>query len=488
MVLREHEDVIVIYPIHLNPEVTLSAEDCFGKQVFSHMEKHRLLKTNTHLNRFLIVAALENAELLSLIRESYFILTDSGGIQEEAITLGKPVLVLRDTTERPEGVFAGASKLVGSDTVVITNASRQLLADRTTYDQMSNSQQLFGDGHASRRIVNILESSVGTSQDLLIEDNTPPHTSAKYSPRFDLVVVITVWKRDTTEKTLHLIKKQTALVGARTAVIVFQNGNHVNITGTLENWKDPSSWHGNEVRIIHVASKLETGYYGRFLSPLAVDTNQDANFIVLDDDIIFGKRYFENMLRVVQNGYLATRNGRFVNEESNKFDWHSDWREGFVDTFNFDDEYDFGGHIWAGRIAWLRAAWLKPPILLETSEDFWLSAVLKNQLGTHTRRPRCPEPESGGDLELCACSMRSAHKHAPARVGNTSVTEVHSNGTNMRTEAIRTIRKEYNFSSIISREPDAPRTMGSRHKELPIAKFRPTAETLSVFSDCLYWY
>jgi UDP-N-acetylglucosamine 2-epimerase len=67
MVIREHEDVIVIYPIHLNPEVTLSAEDCFGKQVFSHMEEHRLLKTNTHLNRFLIVAALENAELLSLI-------------------------------------------------------------------------------------------------------------------------------------------------------------------------------------------------------------------------------------------------------------------------------------------------------------------------------------------------------------------------------------------------------------------------------------
>ena len=153
-------------------------------------------------------------------------------------------------------------------------------------------------------------------------------------------------------------------------------------------------------------------------------------------------------------------------------------------------KYDFGGHIWAGRIAWLRAAWLKPPILLETAEDFWLSAVLKNQLGTHTRRPRCPELESGGDLELCACSMRSAHKHAPARVCNTSVTEVHSNGMYTRTEAIRTIRKEYNFSSIVSREPDAPRTMGSRHKELPIVKFRPTAETLSVFSDCLYeyWY
>jgi hypothetical protein len=122
-------------------------------------------------------------------------------------------LVLQDTTERPEGVFAGASKLVGSDTVMITNASRQLLANRTTYDQMSNSQQLFGVGLASRRIVNILESSVGTSEDLSIEDNTPPHTFAKYSPRFDLVVVITVWKRDTTEKTLHLIQKQRRWLG-----------------------------------------------------------------------------------------------------------------------------------------------------------------------------------------------------------------------------------------------------------------------------------
>jgi hypothetical protein len=71
-------------------------------------------------------------------------------------------------------------------------------------------------------------------------------------------------------------------------VIVFQKGNHVDCTGTLENWKDPFSWHGNEVHIIHVASKLEAGYYGRFLSPLAVDTTLDANFIVLDDDIIFG--------------------------------------------------------------------------------------------------------------------------------------------------------------------------------------------------------
>ena len=103
----------------------------------------------------------------------------------------------------------------------------------------------------------------------------------------------------------------------------------------------------------------------------------NAYFIVCDDDIIWGDRYFENMIRVVNEGFLATRNGRLINKQYKEISPKNKiYKRGNQVCFNEDIEYDFGGHIWAGRISWLRNAWKHIPISLDNCEDFWLIIII----------------------------------------------------------------------------------------------------------------
>lgn len=139
-VIEEYLDVKVIYPIHLNPIVRDAADDILGNN-----------------ERIRIIEPLDVIDFHNFIGRSYMILTDSGGIQEEAPSLGKPVLVMRDTTERPEGIVAGTLKLVGTNEENIYNNFKQLLEDKDIYNQMSHASNPYGDGFASRRIADILE-------------------------------------------------------------------------------------------------------------------------------------------------------------------------------------------------------------------------------------------------------------------------------------------------------------------------------------------
>jgi len=139
-IVDETPDVKVLYPVHMNPSVREAASE-----VFSGCERIRL------------VDPLEVIDFHNIIAQSYLVLTDSGGIQEEAPSLGKPVLVMRDTTERPEGVKAGTLKLVGTDEEAIYSAARQLLDDDGAYRSMSVASNPYGDGHACDRIADILE-------------------------------------------------------------------------------------------------------------------------------------------------------------------------------------------------------------------------------------------------------------------------------------------------------------------------------------------
>lgn len=138
-VMDEHSDVKAIYPIHMNPAVRESANDILGGDERIH-----------------IIEPLDVLDFHNLLSRSYLILTDSGGIQEEAPSLGKPVLVMRDTTERPEGIAAGTLKLVGTEEENIYKEFSQLLTDRTIYNAMSYASNPYGDGHACRRIADIL--------------------------------------------------------------------------------------------------------------------------------------------------------------------------------------------------------------------------------------------------------------------------------------------------------------------------------------------
>ena len=138
-VVDEFSDVKVIYPIHMNPKVREVANEVFGDA-----------------DRVKLIEPLEVFDFHNFQNKSYIILTDSGGIQEEAPSLGKPVLVLRDTTERPEGIKAGTLKLVGTDEDVIYEETKKLLLDKKEYEKMSKASNPYGDGHASERIVDAI--------------------------------------------------------------------------------------------------------------------------------------------------------------------------------------------------------------------------------------------------------------------------------------------------------------------------------------------
>jgi len=138
-IIDEHPDVCAIYPIHMNPVVREAAAEELGD-----------------CDRIHIIEPLEVLDFHNFIARSYMILTDSGGIQEEAPSLGKPVLVMRDTTERPEGIAAGTLKLVGTDEDVIYSSFKTLLEDEAEYLKMSRASNPYGDGFACKRIADIL--------------------------------------------------------------------------------------------------------------------------------------------------------------------------------------------------------------------------------------------------------------------------------------------------------------------------------------------
>ena len=139
-VLDEYDDVRAIYPIHYNPAVRSVADEVFGDD-----------------SRISIIEPLDVVDFHNFMKASYLILTDSGGIQEEGSSLGKPVLVMRDTTERPEGINEGTLKLVGTDENTVYTEFKNLLDDEKAYELMSRAFNPYGDGLASVRIADVLE-------------------------------------------------------------------------------------------------------------------------------------------------------------------------------------------------------------------------------------------------------------------------------------------------------------------------------------------
>lgn len=138
-IIDEYNDVKVIYPIHMNPVVRKAAEEELGD-----------------CDRVHIIEPLDVLDFHNFLARSFMILTDSGGIQEEAPSLGKPVLVMRDTTERPEGIEAGTLKLVGTNEETIYSNFKLLLESKEKYDEMAHASNPYGDGKACKRIANIL--------------------------------------------------------------------------------------------------------------------------------------------------------------------------------------------------------------------------------------------------------------------------------------------------------------------------------------------
>lgn len=138
-IVDEFSDVRVIYPVHLNPKVQEVANEILGDD-----------------DKIKLIEPLDVLDFHNFMERAYFIMSDSGGVQEEAPSLGKPVLVLRDTTERPEGIDAGTLKLVGTETDDVYNAAKELLTNKDVYMAMSQAKNPYGDGFASKYIVDAL--------------------------------------------------------------------------------------------------------------------------------------------------------------------------------------------------------------------------------------------------------------------------------------------------------------------------------------------
>jgi UDP-N-acetylglucosamine 2-epimerase (non-hydrolysing) len=144
----KHQDIQIIYPVHFNPNVR--------DPVFRILSNH---------SRIHLIEPLRYEQFAYLMTKAYLILTDSGGIQEEAPVLGKPTLVMRETTERPEAIEAGTAKLVGTDRARIVSEVEFLLNNKAAYHAMAQSGSPFGDGQASKRIVKVLLSELGSMRD-----------------------------------------------------------------------------------------------------------------------------------------------------------------------------------------------------------------------------------------------------------------------------------------------------------------------------------
>ena len=146
-VVDTHADVEVIYPVHLSPAVQKVANEILGND-----------------SRIHLIDPLDVVDFHNLSAHSYFIMTDSGGVQEEAPSLGKPVLVLRDETERPEGVTAGTLKLVGTDPATVKEAMETLLDDSQAYQKMATAKNPYGDGHAAKHILDFLAKKLNDNR------------------------------------------------------------------------------------------------------------------------------------------------------------------------------------------------------------------------------------------------------------------------------------------------------------------------------------
>ena len=478
--LKTFKDIVVIYPFHLNPNVQKSIKNIIPDIVYDDLIEGKKIEIPEYLylNRFLMINPLNYFDLIHLESETYFIMTDSGGIQEEAVAIGKPLLILRENTERPEAVDSGCAFLTGTSFKKIYNYASELLINKDLYNNISKCKNLYGNGNSSLIISqiigdyfqNISESSFSFNNEKytdilakydksIINNNNSLFNNDQNDNTYDIVVVLTVWKRNNLERQLIQVQNQSFLKNKKTNVIIFQNSNHVYIDDIVNQWRKNDNFSHN-VDITFVHSPIETGYFGRFIIPLTSSIRSDSYFIICDDDIVWGKKYFENMIRVVNEGFLCTRNGRIITQSSKTiFQVHKKPRKGNQVCYNEDIEYDFGGHIWAGRISWLRNAWNHIPFTFQNCEDFWISAVLKTFYNISTKVPKCPCPEANITIipDLCAASDRSSRFHQNAKIGNSTILH------NIRQKIIKEIIEKFHYQRLNVTKPEYVQNLDKKY-------------------------
>ena len=502
--LKDFNDIVLIFPFHLNPNIKQSIINSIPDVVYNDFISGKKITNNSYLylNRFLMIPPLNYIDLIHLESVSYFIMTDSCGILEEGVSIGKPVLILRENIERPEIVKSGSAILLGTSFNTIYYFTSSLLKNKELYYKMAKPQYIYGKGNSRIIITQIIQnyfqnklqnlnklkklnySLILTQYDNSIYQNNNSilfNNQYDQSDKYDIVIVLTVWKRNNLEKQLFQVKNQSILKNKTTNIIIFQNSNHIDVIDIINKWNN-SDMFSSKVDISFIQSPIETGYFGRFIIPLTSSVRSDSYFIICDDDIIWGKRYFENMLRVVDEGSLATRNGRIINKNFIESSPASKaWKQNIQVCYDEDIEYDFGGQIWAGKISWLRKAWNHIPISTENSEDFWISASLKSFYNIPTKTPKCPCPKGISIIpDMCAASDKSAFIHSNAVVGNSSI------NTNIRKKIMKETSIKFKYILLTLSNPEYVKNIT---KKFVFGNLKNPIFNLSdsLWNDVLYW-
>lgn len=407
-IIMENNDTQIIYPIHPNPNIKEAIYQVIPKHIYYMMRNEYSIKEKEyiHLNRLSLIKQLSYTEMINVINISTIIATDSGGIQEEAVSLGKILLILRDSTERYEAVYYGAAILVGTDSNNIYSNITSIIQN-TKFKKVEKAQNIYGYGNTSEKIINILMK------------NIPFHlkyTSSKCNSmniRYDIVYVLSIWKRLNYSWQIEMLLKQRYKNFYNILIVIFQNGDHI--------YFDYSQYSNNKqnIHIEYIHSVIETGYFARFIIPLLCNIKESSYFFIIDDDIRWGNYYFNNMIELVDKGFLATRNGRLIDKEGNYKAILFDELKNMPILYNEHIEFDFGGHIWGGKTEWLKVLWKHPPPFYDTCEDIWISVVIHTYLGIKTATPKCNNITSSTVGEICACDDYS-NKHESGMVGNRS--------------------------------------------------------------------
>ena len=502
--LKDFENIVIIFPILLAPNDIQSIKNEITEAIYNDLINKKEIKDPlySYFNRLFLIKPLNYIDFIHLLSESYFIITDSNETQEESLSIGKPVLFLGENTERNEGVKLTSTILTGIHFANIYNYSSLLLNNETLYNEISKiDNNVYGSRNPSNIIINIIEryfenrlsdsnysykfNDLNYSEILFKYDNLLSKSNNEV--QYDIVIVLTVWKRNNLERQLMQVKRQSIIdpkANKKINIIIFQNSNHVNITDIIKKWNMPNIFSDN-VKITYINPHFETGYFGRFLSPFTSPVTPNAIFIICDDDVIWGDRYFENMIRVVEEGFFATRTGRLIDQRYNEIlpNSHLFWRLNAHACFDEDIEYDFGGHMWAGKISWLRKAWTHIPVAIENCEDFWISTTLKTFYNISTKIPKCPCPEEGKVInpDFCAASDKTAGHHINSIIGKRQTKD-----PTLRTKIMQWTYEKYNYTPLLALDPN---TIGKIK-----SKFKYGNETNPLFNlsdhlwdDILFW-
>ena len=475
--LQSFDNIVIIIPLHLNPNVIQSFKIGLPSKIYNDLINKKEIKDPfySYFNRLFLIKPLNYIDLIHLLSVSFFIMTDSCGIQEEANSISKPVLILRTYTERIEGIKLGSAILTGTASEKIYYYASLLLKNETLYNQMSKlHNNVYGSGNSSEIIVNLIERyfdhelSDSNYSNLEYFNNLNELNYSKILSGYDyylsktnngiqyeLVIVLSVCKRNNLENQLIQISRQSFIESNKDKkinIIIFKNSNHLDINNVIKKW-NVSNIFSEKVKINYINSPFEIGNFWRFLVPLTSPVTTNAYFIICDDDdVIWGDRYFENMIRVVDEGFLATRKGRLIDQnfKENSPISSSVLKDKVQACFNEDIEYDFGCHIWAGRISWLRKAWTHIPLSIENCEDFWLSSVLKSFYNISTRTPKCPCPE-GRVVSPDFCTASHINYFSKINITNEKSA---SNNTLLRNTLIKLICEKFNYTPLLIIDPN----------------------------------